>query len=76
MPVDVLEVLEKLIERLSNVTSHIYINRPDALLTTLKLLLQEADLSDDNSFINRVLSVQDWFLDQGVTELETLLGAA
>lgn len=74
-PISILEVLEDLVERLSDLNSHIYFHRPDALLTTLKLLLQEADLSDDNNFINRVLSVQDWFLNQGVTELETLLDA-
>ena len=75
-PISTLEILEYLVERLSELTSHIYFHRPDALLTTLKLLLQEADLSDDDDFINRVLSVQDWFLNHGVTELETLLGSA
>jgi hypothetical protein len=73
-PINTLEILEKLVERLSDLRDHLYFHRPDALLTTLKLLLQEADLSDDINFINRVLSVQDWFLNHGVTELETLLG--
>ncbi|WP_269620260.1 hypothetical protein [Zhongshania sp. BJYM1] len=72
-PISILEVLEDLVERLSDLPSHIYFHRPDALLTTLKLLLQEADLSDDDDFIDRVLSVQDWFLNHGVTELEALL---
>jgi len=76
VPDDVLEILEILVNRLSALTGYIHFYNPDALLTTLKLLLQEADLSDDNEFIDKVLSVQDWFLDHGVNELEALLDAA
>jgi hypothetical protein len=76
MPDRVLRILEGLIDRLSNLSGHLYFHRPDALITTLKLLLQEADLSDDNEFINRVLHIQDWFLDHGVKELEDLLETA
>lgn len=76
MPFRVLRILEDLIDRLSNLSGHLYFHRPDALITTLKLLLQEADLSDDNEFINRVLHIQDWFLDRGVKELEVLLETA
>lgn len=73
--INTLEALERLVLRLSELPKPIYFHRPDALLTTLKLLLQEADLSDDNNFINRVLAVQDWFFDNGVTALVTLLDA-
>jgi len=72
-PIKALEVLEDIVERLSSLKDNLYFHRADALLTTLKLLLQEADLSDDDNLIDRVLSVQDWFLSQGVSELETLL---
>ncbi|WP_444935856.1 hypothetical protein ACJJIW_17185 [Microbulbifer sp. JMSA004] len=73
MPRDILGVLEKLIERLKELDQAIYFHRPEALITTIKLLLQEADLSDDNEFIDRVLAAQEWFYDQGVNELERLL---
>ncbi len=72
-PINTLEILEKIVERLSDISSHIYVHCREALLTTLRLLLQEADLSDDDKFIDRVLSIQDWFLDHGVRELEALL---
>ena len=75
-PNRVLEILEGIINKLSDISGPIYFHRPVALIATLKLLLQEADLSDDNEFINKVLYVQDWFLDHGVKELETLLDTA
>jgi len=75
MPNDVLEILENLVARLSGLKGPFYFHKPDALISTLKMLLQEADLSDNIEFIDKVLSVQDWFLDHGVKELESLLEA-
>jgi hypothetical protein len=76
-PEDVLIVIEAVIIRLTEFSKieHIHFYKEDALVTALKCLLQEADLSDDNSFIERVLSVQYWFLDHGVNELEELFNA-
>ena len=68
MPEFVLEMLEKIVARLSDLSGSIYFHRSDALITTLKLLLQEADLSDNIEFIDKTLAVQDWFLNNGVTE--------
>nr|WP_319396101.1 hypothetical protein [uncultured Desulfobacter sp.] len=70
MPDRVLKILENLIDRLSSLSEPLYFHQPDALITALKRLLQEADLSDNNEFINRVLNIQDWFLDHGVKELD------
>ncbi|MFK5950094.1 MAG: hypothetical protein QM500_15125 [Methylococcales bacterium] len=70
---DVLTLMERLIERLSSITEVLNFYRPEHLVTTLKLLLQEADMNDDENFINRVLAVQDWFLDNNVDGLEDLL---
>ena len=76
-PEDVLDVLEIVVNRLSKLaeTEHIYFYRADSLITTLKCLLQEADLSDNNYFIDQVLSLQYWFLDHGADELEELFDA-
>jgi hypothetical protein len=73
IPHDVLELLEKLMEQLKKLDQSMYFHDTDALITTIKLLMQEADLSDDSEFIDRVLGAQDWFYDQGVNELERLL---
>lgn len=72
-PEKVLELLELLIEKLSNMEERPNFYKPIALVSTLNYLLQEADLTDDVNFINKVLSVQNWFLEQGVQELEEML---
>lgn len=72
-PGTTLKLLENLVERLSESSEQFYFHTEDKLITTLKLLLQEADLSDDLEFINQVLKVHDWFLDHGVSKLDKLL---
>ncbi|NQZ10507.1 MAG: hypothetical protein HRT35_25420, partial [Algicola sp.] len=72
-PENVLGLLEAIVSRLTGKSSNVYFHQPEALLVTLKALLQEADLTDDAEFIDRVLVVQDWFMEKGVRELESLL---
>ena len=74
-PQTVLEFLERLIIKLEKIERPISFYRPENLLATLKTLLQEADTLDDKPFIDRVLRVQDWFIDNGVSEVEKLLEA-
>lgn len=77
IPEEVLNLLETVICRLNELagTQHIYFHRQESLITTLKYLLQEADLTDDSDFIERVLDVQYWFLDKGLKELEEMYEA-
>ena len=70
----VLELLELLINKLSSLDS-IHFYKPESLLVTLNILLQKADLLDNNQLIERVLNIQDWFLEKGVTEIEQMLEA-
>jgi len=72
-PDEILDMLELLITRLSEISEKLFFHGAGALVTTLRVLLQEADLSGDEQFINRVLAVQNWFLDQGLSEVETML---
>ena len=72
-PEEVLVLIEAIVSRLQGQSERVYFHRPEALLATLKALLQEADLTDDPQFIERVLVVQDWFMEKSVQELETLL---
>lgn len=71
----VLELLEKLINRVDDDQEPHHFYRPDDLVVTLQLLLQEADTFDETDFIDRVLNVQDWFIEKGVREVERLLEA-
>lgn len=71
-PDDVLKILELLIARLPQDKNH-YFYRPEDLVMTIKLLLQHADLIEDDSFVHRVLEVQDWFLINDVEGIESLL---
>ncbi len=73
MPNEVLNTLEKVIERFSDGAEPVHFSQKEPLLSTLKSLLQEADLSDDEEFIDRVLAAQYWFLDKGVQDIEKLI---
>jgi hypothetical protein len=73
MPNEILNTLEKIIGRFSDESEPVHFYEKEPLLSTLKSLLQEADLSDDEEFINRVLSAQYWFLDKGVQDIEKLI---
>ena len=73
-PDQTLVLLELLISRFStDQQCHFY--RTEDLVVAIKMLLQHADLIDDDSFVHRVLCVQDWFLVKGVKEIESLLEA-
>ena len=72
-PIVVLDLLERLIIHLNNIDEKISFYKPNNLLITLKMLMQEADTLDDEGVIERVLKVQDWFIDIGVREVEDLL---
>ena len=71
----VLSLLEILISRFDSAHEHFYFHRSEDLIVTLQLLLKEADVFDDEEFIRRVLDVQDWFIDKGVSGVEELLEA-
>ncbi len=73
-PEEVLILLEQLIEKVSAVEeSFPFYHQAEDLIATLKLLLEEADCQDDDSFTDRVLAVQNWFIDAGVRDVEELL---
>ena len=65
MPDAVLIQLEVIIERFNQIQGQSYFSGIDGLIVTLRLLLQEADLTDDVEYINRVIAVQDWFIENG-----------
>lgn len=69
----ILELIEKLVDRLSTIREPLHFYRPEHLITTLKLLLQKADMMDDVGFINRILAVQDWFIGQGISDLDEMI---
>jgi hypothetical protein len=72
----VLELLELKKEKLNQLKEPFYIHRPEDLLVTLRQLLKEADMIDDEDLIERVLTVQNWFIEYGVKEVEALLEEA
>ncbi len=75
-PDKVLELLEIMISRLGAIKEYIHFHNDESLIITIRALLQEADLSDDECFVNRVLTAQDWFLTQGgLGEMEKMLEA-
>ncbi len=64
-------------ERLADVCipktdSYFYMSGRESLICTLTEILREADESDDEELIMRVLNVQDKFLDLGITDIEQI----
>ncbi len=68
----VLEIFEVLLDRLSQAGEAVNIYRSDDLVVALKVMLQEADMSDDIGLIDRTLSLQDKFMSFGVDGIQEI----
>ncbi len=68
----VLEIFEVLLDRLSQADEPVHFYRSDDLVVALKVMLQEADMSDDIELIDRILSLQDKFIGLGVGDIQEI----
>lgn len=68
----VLEIFEVLLDRLSQADEPVHLYRSDDLVVALKVMLQEADMSDDIELIDRILSLQDKFMGFGVDGIQEI----
>lgn len=75
-PIKTLEICEHLLKKLQSfkITTRLYHSKP--LLSALTAILREADESDDVDLINRVVNLQDQFLQLGVEGMEEYLDDA
>jgi len=72
-PIVILHIMESIVIRLSELDGIGYFRSSETIVSIVRCLLQEADLSDDENTIARVLKIHDWFFDNGLRELENIM---